>query len=372
MSAGDGGSLPAAAELSRYAREQLGRSARKAAPRTSHAEWEPASGREDPVELLQAQALTRVPELVPIRYGRMLASPFAFFRGAALLMAADLASTPSSGLQVQACGDAHLSNFGGFASPERELVFDLNDFDETHPGPWEWDVKRLAASVEIAARARGAAQAERRRLVTGSVRRYREAMRTFATMGNLDVWYSTLGTRTLRTAMAGIKGGARRELEQGVSAASEKATSKDRMRALRKLTTVVEGELQMVSDPPMIVRAADLLPAGEERSLRGRLQHLLDEYLASLQGDRRRLLEGYRFVDLARKVVGVGSVGTRCWILLMEGRTAERDPLLLQFKEAERSVLERFTTDCEVCCRPFEVFVECEPGEILSLDVAGN
>ncbi len=331
-----------AAELTCEERRRLGRQARKRAPRSSHAAWEPTGGRSDPLELLQEQAATRLPELVPIRYGRMLASPFAFFRGAALVMAADLAGTPDSGLSVQACGDAHLCNFGGYASPERSLVFDVNDFDETLPGPWEWDVKRLAASVAVAGRARGLSEDARRRMLLATVGRYRQAMRRFAGMGNLEVWYSVLSADVLAEAMSGLRKDRRRRLQSGVQKAVEKAEGKDSMRALAKLTAVVDGRLQIVSDPPRIVRADDMLDARQARELEDSMERLLDRYRASLQDDRRRLLEGYRFVDIAHKVVGVGSVGTRCWILLLEGRSRERDPLFLQFKEAGPSVLERF------------------------------
>ncbi len=342
-----GAGVPEDLELARADRVRVGKQARKEVPRSSHGEWEPAAGRPDPVELLEEQATTRVPELVPIRYGRMSVSPFTFFRGAALLMSSDLSHTPGSGLRVQVCGDAHLSNFGGFASPERELVFDLNDFDETLPGPWEWDVKRLAASVAVAGRARGFSSAERRKLLLDCVSRYRQAMRRFASLGNLQVWYSMLSADLLREAMAGLKAAHRKEFQSRIEKATEKATTKDSMKAFAKLTTRVDGRLEIVSDPPVIVRATDLLPAGEARDLQGAMQGLYDEYKATLQDDRRRLLEGYRFVDIARKIVGVGSVGTRCWILLLEGRSTEQDPLFLQFKEAGPSVLERFAGDSE-------------------------
>jgi len=345
-----GGDTPVAvaeSELTRDERTAAGKEARKQVPRSSHAAWEPAAGRPDPVELLEEQAVTRVPELVPIRYGRMSVSPFTFFRGAALLMASDLAHTPDSGLKVQACGDAHLSNFGGFASPERELIFDLNDFDETLPAPWEWDLKRLAASVAVAGRAQGFKGAVRRDLLLGCARRYRQAIGRFAGMGNLEVWYSMLSRDVLTQAMSGMKVGRRKEFQSRVEKATAKATTKDSMKAFAKLTTRVEGHLQIISDPPVIVRAVDLLPAGEADDLQAAMQGLFDEYKATLQDDRRRLLEGYRFVDIARKIVGVGSVGTRCWILLLEGSTAEQDPLFLQFKEAQASVLERFAGESE-------------------------
>jgi uncharacterized protein (DUF2252 family) len=319
-----------------------GKAARKEVPRSSHRAFDPASRRTDPVELLERQAITRVPELVPIRYERMLSSPFAFFRGTAVLMAGDLASTVDTGFTVQACGDAHLSNFGGFASPERTLVFDINDFDETALGPWEWDVKRLASSVALAGRSRGLGRAARRTLLLATVRRYRDAMRGFAAMGNLEVWYSVLNANVLERALSDARAGRRKQLRSGLQEATEKATAKDSMRAFRKLTTVVDGRLQIIGDPPVLVRAADLLPSGDASELRATMDGLLAEFRASLPQDRRRLLEGYVFVDIARKVVGVGSVGTRCWILLLEGASAHRDPLFLQFKEAEASVLEPF------------------------------
>src|SRR6202161_1072350 len=260
-------SIPAAAESTREERVMAGKEARKEVPRTSHGVWEPPANRPDPIGLLEEQETTRVPELVPIRHGRMMVSPFTFFRGAALLMASDLAHTPDSGLWVQACGDAHLSNFGGFASPERELVFDVNAFDETLPGPWEWDVKRLAASVAVAGRARGFSPAVRRELLLGGVRRYREAMRRFADMGNLQVWYSMLSGEVLNQALSGLRAAHRKELQSRVKKATDKATTKDSMRAFAKLTTRVEGHLQIISDPPTIVRAVDLLPAGEASDL---------------------------------------------------------------------------------------------------------
>jgi uncharacterized protein (DUF2252 family) len=332
----------AAPDLTLGERQALGRHARKQAPRAGHRAWEPFSGRPGAVELLEEQAATRVPELVPIRYGRMIASPFAFFRGAALVMASDLAHTPDSGLRVQACGDAHLSNFGGFASPERELVFDVNDFDETLPAPWEWDLKRLAASVAIAGRGAGFGPAARRRILLGGTRRYREAMRLFAGMGNLEVWYSVLNVDSVTRLARSLRPRRRKEAESRVKQVAEKAVSKDNMRAFAKLTTVVDGQLQIVSDPPTVVRVVDLLADRDAGDVESSLSEQFGEYRRSLQGDRRRLLERYRLVDLARKVVGVGSVGTRCWILLLEGRTSKRDPLFLQFKEAGPSVLERF------------------------------
>ncbi len=276
-------------------------------------------------------------ELVPIRYGRMLASPFAFFRGAAILMTHDLASTPRSGLSTQLSGDAHLSNFGGFASPERALVFDLNDFDETLPGPFEWDVKRLAASFEIAARDRNFASADRSKAVIGLLCAYREAMHRFAKMGDLAVWYAKLGAAEVDKE---LKEGHDRRLAKKLERSEAKARSKDRMRALAELTHEVDGKPRFVSEPPLIVPVAELVADGDESDrVDSAIRTLFDSYRDTLPDDRRRLLERYTYVDLARKVVGIGSVGTRSWVLLMLGRD-NSDPLFLQIKEAQASVLE--------------------------------
>ena len=313
-----------------------GRAAREEAPRSRHAEWEPWAERPDPIALLEEQALTRVPELVPIRYGRMMASPFAFFRGAAYVMASDLASTVRSGLNAQLCGDAHLSNFGGFASPERDLIFDVNDFDETLPGPWEWDLKRLAASIAIAGRERGFSDGERRDTVQAAVREYREAMRSFAGMRNLDLWYSRLDRAEL---LARFEAQATALQLKTLRKTAAKALKKDNARAFERLAHTVENSPQIISDPPLIVRIEDLLPPEQAQRFEEAMHTLLRSYRASLQGDRRHLLERYRYADLARKVVGVGSVGTRAWVVLMLGRDG-RDPLFLQCKEAQPSVLE--------------------------------
>jgi uncharacterized protein (DUF2252 family) len=314
-----------------------GRSARAECPRSSHAGFKLPAER-DPVAILEAQASSRVPELVPVRYGRMLVSPFTFYRGAAAVMAHDLAPTPRAGLNVQLCGDAHLSNVGGYASPERALVFDLNDFDETLPGPFEWDVKRLAASFEIAGRDRDFSENERRKAVLASVCSYREWMRKLAEAGNLDVWYARLDVETLQRNLHGQQ---TKRQAATVAKAAEKARTKDSMKALAKLTHMVDGEPRIVSDPPLIVPASELAQeAGIEFEwFEGVMHQLFREYRRTLQRDRRHLLEEYRLVDLARKVVGVGSVGTRCWILLLLGRDAN-DPLFLQIKEAQASVLE--------------------------------
>jgi uncharacterized protein (DUF2252 family) len=329
---------PRVPHLTPRERAARGKAAREEAPRSRHAEWEPWVERPDPVALLEEQATTRVPELVPIRYGRMAASPFAYFRGAAYAMASDLASTPRSGIQTQLCGDAHLSNFGGFASPERDLLFDVNDFDETLPGPWEWDVKRLAASIAIAGRERGFTAKQRRDAVGATVRQYREAMHTFAAMTNLDIWYSRLDAADLR---ARFEAQANAQQIKTFRKTAAKARSKDNTRAFSRLAHTVDGEPQIISDPPLIVRIEDLLPSEQAVEFEENMHTLLRAYRASLQGDRRRLLEHYRYVDLARKVVGVGSVGTRAWVVLMLGRDTD-DPMFLQCKEAQPSVLEPF------------------------------
>jgi uncharacterized protein (DUF2252 family) len=293
----------------------------------------------DPVALLEEQAVSRVPELVPIRYGRMLASAFAFYRGGALIMAADLARTPNSGLRVQLCGDAHLSNFGMFGSPERTLVFDMNDFDETLPGPWEWDVKRLAASFAIAGRENGFSEKERRTVVLDTIRSYREAMRAFAGMRELEVWYSHL---SVEQALAEFTKGVDPKRLKKVQADVAKSRTKDSMQAFEKLTTVVDGDRRIISDPPLIVPLEELAPKGMEReAIEGEIRDLIRSYRRTLETDRRHLLEQFRFVDVARKVVGVGSVGTRAWIVLFLASDGE-DPLFLQIKEAQPSVLERF------------------------------
>jgi uncharacterized protein (DUF2252 family) len=315
-----------------------GKAARDQAPRGAHGEWEPALDRRDPVAVLEQQAEDRVPELVPIRYGRMLASAFTFYRGAAAIMAMDLANTPESGLRAQACGDAHLSNFGAFAAPDRRLVFDVNDFDETLPGPWEWDVKRLAASFEIAGRDRGFSAQQCRTAALSAVRAYRETMRNFATMRTLDVWYARLDVETLLGEIAKV---ADRKLVKQAERSAAKAGKKNSLKAFDRLVHEVDGEPRFISDPPLLVPMRELLPADQLQKLEGRLEAVLENYRQSVQRDRRSLLDGYRFVDIARKVVGVGSVGTRAWVLLFMGRDGQ-DPLLLQAKEAEASVLEPY------------------------------
>jgi uncharacterized protein (DUF2252 family) len=293
----------------------------------------------DPVAILRQQATTRTPSLVPIRHGRMLKSPFAFFRGAAAIMAADLDGTPTTGLHVQLCGDAHLSNFGVYAAPDRELVFDLNDFDETLRGPWEWDVKRLAASFAVAGRDRGFNRGERREAILAAMRSYREAMREFAAMRTLDVWYARLDVARQFARWTEGRGD---EARARADRALNKARRKDSLRAVAKLTREDNGTLRIVSDPPLIVPLREMLPQREIAEVEAALLGLLGDYARTLQPDRRHLLSAYRPVEMAHKVVGVGSVGTRAWVVLLLGRDA-RDPLVLQVKEAQRSVLEPFT-----------------------------
>ncbi|HEX5187977.1 MAG TPA: DUF2252 domain-containing protein [Streptosporangiaceae bacterium] len=328
-------------ELTPAERAARGRKLREQVPRSSHAEFSPDGQRPDPVDLLMAQSAGRVPDLVPIRYGRMLASPFSYFRGAALPMAYDLSKTPVSGLAVQACGDAHLGNFGLFGSAERRLVFDINDFDETLPGPWEWDVKRLTASLEIAARENGIRKRDRAAIVRAAAARYRIAMREFAALSNLEVFYASADTdainRRLRDRLTSKQ---QSRLASGIA----KAHSRDSMQALQKLTRIVDGKPQIVPDPPLVIPLSSLLPGDVDRTgLERGLLGAVEGYKRTLPADRRYLLDQYRsgMADIARKVVGVGSVGTRCWIMLMLGRDSE-DPLFLQMKEAGPSVLSDF------------------------------
>jgi uncharacterized protein (DUF2252 family) len=327
-------------------RRARGKAARSEVPRSSHAEWSPRPRRRKPVVLLNEQARSRVQSLLPIRYGRMAASPFAFFRGAAYVMAADLAHTPRSGIRVQLCGDAHLSNFGAFAAPDRRLVFDLNDFDETLPGPWEWDVKRLAASLVVASRQRDFEERDRRRIVTRAVQRYRETMRAFAGMRDLDVWYARIDAEDTLTRIGDQLDP--KVLKQ-VARNTAKARRKDSMRALAKLTREVDGQVRFISDPPLVVPASELLEAyglADRDSVDDRVRALLSDYAATLSRDARQLVQRYEYADIARKVVGVGSVGTRAWIVLALGRD-NTDPLVLQVKEAQRSVLEPFSDPSE-------------------------
>jgi uncharacterized protein (DUF2252 family) len=317
-----------------------GKERRREVPRSVHGKWEPPADR-DPIATLAAQDKSRVQDLVPIRYGRMLTSAFAFFRGGAAVMAADLAPGPDTGLRAQLCGDAHLSNFGVFSAPDRRLVFDCNDFDETCPGPFEWDVKRLAASVAIAGRERGFGRGDRRRALEATGAAYREAMREFAAMGNLDVWYARVDVETAKGRLrSSLTAARRREMDRQL----DKARAKDSVRALRKLTTTGgDGRLRIVAEPPLITPLADLADGAETE---GALRPILDAYTSTLSDDRRRLVASYEYVDAARKVVGVGSVGTRAWIVLMLGRDSG-DPLFLQAKEAGPSVLEPYVGESE-------------------------
>ncbi|MGW9631313.1 DUF2252 domain-containing protein [Agromyces sp. NPDC055520] len=325
------------------ARAEWGRAARRRSPRAAHADWAPAADRPDPIELLEEQAQSRVPELVPIRHARMMVSPFTFYRGAALIMAADLARTAGSGITVQICGDAHLSNFGVFGTPERKLAFDINDFDETLPGPWEWDLKRLAASFEIAGRHRGFTEPERRAATVEAVRGYRERTHRAAESRVLEAWYDRLDAETLTEWVQAERqaGHADKEQVKRTEAIIAKARTRDSMKAFSKLVRVVDGRLRIAGDPPLIVPVEDLPPVGrthadDEEAMR----ELLRAYRTTLPLARHPLDE-FTYVHMARKVVGVGSVGTRAWIVLLRGRDDE-DPLLLQAKEAQASVLERF------------------------------
>jgi uncharacterized protein (DUF2252 family) len=321
------------------ARAALGKAGRQTAPRASHANWTPAPDRPDPVQILLDQAAGRVAELLPLRYGRMLVSAFSFYRGAAAIMACDLAGTPKSGLDVQLCGDAHLSNFGTFSSPERELVFDITDFDETLRGPWEWDLKRLAASVCIAGRDRAFTDKQTGKAVLGTVRAYREAINRFAKQGNLEVWYAHLDVDAISELLTkGVDVKRMEALEKQLEGARHNTS----VRALGKLTTTVDGTVRFLDKPPLLVPAEDLSTGdrdgdGDDHSVEG----LLRGYRESLPENRRTLLDGYHYASMARKVVGVGSVGMRVWMILLHGRDGG-DPLLLQAKEANASVLERY------------------------------
>jgi uncharacterized protein (DUF2252 family) len=315
-----------------------GAAAREAVPAEAHAQFAVAPDRPDPEEVLARQAATRVPDLVPIRYGRMLVSPFTFYRGAAAVMSADLAATPVSGLIAQLCGDAHLANFGLFASPERRLMFDVNDFDETYPGPWEWDVKRLTASLEIAARESGFNHKQRHAIHIATVSRYQAAMTQFAGMHELDVWYARADVDEAKEILsAHLDKGRRKVLDKAIT----KAHTRDSLRAFDKLTGMVEGRRRIIADPPLIVPIGDLLSGSRRADMEHQMRGLVSGYRKSVGADLRELLGAFEFVDMARKVVGVGSVGTRCWIILMRGRDDD-DPLFLQVKEAQRSVLAEY------------------------------
>jgi uncharacterized protein (DUF2252 family) len=343
-------------------RKAEGLAARERTPWPSHTKWRPAAGRPDPLALLEEQEATRVPGLVPVRHGRMMVSPFTFYRGAAAIMAADLAATPVAGLEAQLCGDAHLSNFGAFASPERRLLFDLNDFDETLPGPFEYDVKRMSASFTVAARNNGFSQADARAATLASAASYREAMASFAQMRTMDIWYARLDEDQLvvavrsgiadltKAAKKGTKAARKRAEKRAKQAkkaqkralrAAEKAHTRDSLQALSKLGELVDGRYRIVSQPPAVIPARDLAtmsgisPDDLDHVVRQQFQ----AYRATMREDQRRLLDRFQIVDMAHKVVGVGSVGCQAFIVLLQGRDAH-DPLFLQVKEAVASVLE--------------------------------
>jgi len=338
-----GKSTPASYRISRTERIAHGQAARSAAPLESLAGFEPSSTRADPVSLLESQAQSRVAELVPIRHGRMLVSPFTYYRGAALPMAADLGSGPPSGLRVQLCGDAHLSNFGLFATPERHLVFSVNDFDETFPGPFEWDVMRLVASLAVAGRDNGYSTKERRRIAMNAAAEYRTAMRMFAELSMLDVWYAHLDADEVFSRFSAQM---KPQLAKRTQDALAKARTQDSMRAMGKLTTEVDGRRRFVTDPPLIVPVEDLFSDRHSEQVYASMRELVAGYSQTLQADRRHLLDQFTLTHMARKVVGVGSVGTRAWILLMEPKDGT-EPLLLQAKEAQRSVLADYTEPAE-------------------------
>jgi uncharacterized protein (DUF2252 family) len=316
-------------------RAAVGLAARERLPREQLADLVITPDRPSVVEVLQSQASSRVPELIPIRHARMSVSPFTFFRGAAASMAHDIAASEHSGLRVQLCGDAHLSNFGVFASAERRLLFDLNDFDETYPGPFEWDLKRLTASLAVAGRGNGFPEEQRHKIVRAAVRRYRDAMVEFAGRGTLDVWYTHIDVDEVQAL---LRGKLSKKMDKKFDAQVAKARSRTSLKAFTKLAETVDGQARIKSDPPLIVAARDLAPGFERAQLDAWVRHWLGEYRASLSHDRDVLMDRFDFRDIARKVVGVGSVGTRCWIVLLEGRDPE-DPLFLQVKEAQESVL---------------------------------
>jgi uncharacterized protein (DUF2252 family) len=329
-------------------RKARGKGARDTAATKSHTGWAPAADRPDPVALLEEQNTTREQDLVPVRHGRMMVSPFTFYRGAAKIMAVDLKDTPRAGLITQLCGDAHLSNFGIFASPERALLFDVNDFDETLPGPFEYDVKRMSASFTIAGRNNGFTKADIRAVTLASVRHYREAMAEFAQMGTMDVWYARLSEQELMAAIKTLArtgtGKQRKEAkkgQKGAKAIAAKARTRDSLQALSKLAELVDGQYRIISQPPIVIPLKDLPDTAEMSpdELRHAIHEQFRSYRSTLQNDRRHLLERFEIIDVARKVVGVGSVGTRAFIVLLQGRD-QQDPLFLQVKEATASVLE--------------------------------
>ena len=325
-------------EESRAVRRQQGKELRKEVPRSSHGEWTPAADRPDPIGILQAQDVGRVQRLLPIKYGRMVASPFAFLRGSAAVMAADLANTPTSGIHVQLCGDAHISNFGVFATPERQLVFDVNDFDETLPGPWEWDLKRLVASAIVAGRENGFSGKRCRRIATSIVETYGTAMENLAQARTLDVWYYYVAAEKVVKA---FERSSKKGLKQ-VEKMFHKAERKTQEQTLAKLTQIEDGRRRFISDPPLLVPLRELLSEEQKDAVsKDQVLAMWEDYLASLPADRRHLLRRFRMADAALRVGGVGSVGTRCTILLMQGG-AQDDAIILQQKEAGASVLEQF------------------------------
>jgi uncharacterized protein (DUF2252 family) len=326
--------------LSAQERHELGRSRRSIIPRSALANFAADKHRPDPVTLLESQDKSRITELLPIRRARMLASPFAFFRGAALIMASDLAGHDHTGLNVQLCGDAHLCNFGLFASPERSLVFDVNDFDETLPGPWEWDVKRLVASLAVAARANGFEPSERERVAGACARAYRERMQALAAMRELDVWY------THTTIDDALEASVDPNYARAIRRKASEAESRDNLQALAKLTRLVDGRRRLVSDPPLLVPIDELVGEAEARRHEQQMGALITRYRESLEPNRHTLTGRFRYAGMARKVVGVGSVGMRAWVVMLLGRDDD-DPLLLQVKEAQRSVLERYLAASE-------------------------
>jgi uncharacterized protein (DUF2252 family) len=331
--------MPAAGEaISLDARRAHGKAARSHAARSAHAEWLPQPDRRNPVEILAEQDATRLPELVPVRYGRMLDSPFSFYRGAAAIMAADLGALPSTRLRVQLCGDAHLANFGAFQAPDRRLVFDINDFDETLPGPFEWDVKRLAASFAVAGRACGFDERDREAATLAAVGSYRRGIRESSEMRELDIWYARLDLEdALRAWQASLSPGALKRFQKDL----DKARHKDSLRALAKLTERRNGSIRIASRPPVLVPLGEMVSVAAEEEILRRMRGLMADYQATLDRHSRHLIERYRYADAGHKVVGVGSVGMRAWVVLLLGRD-ENDPLFLQLKEAQASVLEPF------------------------------
>ncbi|WOD40464.1 DUF2252 domain-containing protein [Nodosilinea sp. E11] len=309
-------------------RKAAGKALRQTLNRSEHGVYRPAENRLDPVDILEAQAASRVPSLVPLRYGRMLASPFAFLRGSAAVMIADIATAPTTEIYVQACGDMHVSNFGVFASAERNLTFAINDFDETYPGPWEWDLKRLVTSAVVAGRYLGGDRPLCQEAVMATVESYAEHLQTYADFGYLDLWYDTITETELLQKLPD-------SAEKYTQRMLAKARDRNHLQVLDRMTDLVDDRHHIVEVPPLVVRAETL---GNASAVVAALESLMQGYYGSLSGDRRFLLSRYRLLDVARQVVGVGSVGTRCWVLYLEGKDAS-DPLFLQVKEAQPSVL---------------------------------